>query len=138
MSNAFGYGYPAGAEHDPDAPYNQVEVPDHDFDVTVAQTLVKSTIVTTNKYIPEFDEETGHVDCDTYDTDWAEEYSNDDHYTPLELINEFKKYLEEEWDVLKNAAEANDVETKMKKRKIAHLIEECEDWAEEDFEITED
>lgn len=147
--NTFGWGYPAGAENDPDAPYNEVEVPEKEFDVLVSQTLSKSTSVFTNNYIPgasgveyEHDEEGGHAvgwqdPDDTSDTDWEKEYHENDHYTPLELINKFKKYLEREWDVLKNAAEANDAETRWKKNNIKHLIEECEGWTDDETEIIE-
>lgn len=149
MNNAFGWGYPAGAEHDKNAPYNQEEVPEKEFEVLVSQTLSKSTSVITDNYIPggswveyEHDEEGGHaIGChdpdDTSDTDWVKEYSENDHYTPLELINKFKEYLEKEWNVLKDAAEANDAETKWKKNNIKHLIEECEGWIEDETEIVE-
>lgn len=150
MNYLFGCGYPAGAEHDENAPYNQVEVPDREFDVLISQTLSKSTTVITNNYIPgasgvdyDSDDEGGCVAVsyqepdDTSDTNWGKEYSENDHYTPLELINKFKEYLEKEWNVLKDAAEANDAETKWKKNNIKHLIEECEGWTEDETEIVE-
>lgn len=151
MNYLFGYGYPAGAEHDPNAPYNEVEVPEKEFEVLVSQTLSKSASIFTDNYIPgasgvdyDSDDEGGCVAIgyqepdDTSDTDWKKEYHENDHYTPLELINKFKEYLEKEWDVLKDAAEANDAETRWKKNNIKHLIEECEGWAEDETEIVED
>ena len=58
--NAADY-YPAGAYYDSNAPYNQAEVPERDFDVFISQTLSRETTVSTNKYTPEYDEENGWV-----------------------------------------------------------------------------
>lgn len=44
--------YPPGAEFDPNAPYNQIEVPQKDFEVTCSQSLSRTAIVTTNNYTP--------------------------------------------------------------------------------------
>ena len=142
MSNAFGWGYPAGAEHDPDAPYNQEEVPEKEFDVLASQTLSKSNKVITDNYIPgasgvdyEPDDEGGyyasgwHDPDDTSDTNWADEYHNNDYHTPLQLIELFKKHLENE---LNRMGEVKN------EKWIKHLIEECSDWQEDDTEIMED
>lgn len=142
--------YPPGAEFDSSAPYNQTDVSEKDFEVTCSQSLSKTVTITTNNYIPgasgvdyEPDGEGGycasswHDDPDTSDTDWAKEYKND-HYTPLELINKFKEYLVEQWDILKDAEEANDAGTKQKKREIKHLIEECDCWNEDETEYSVD
>ena len=45
------YHYPLGADT-PDAPWNQEEVPDEDFEITCSQSLSKTVTVTTNNYIP--------------------------------------------------------------------------------------
>jgi hypothetical protein len=140
------YNYPCGADT-PDAPWNEVEVPEKDFDIICSQSLSKTVVVTTNNYIPgasgvdyEPDDEGGycasswHDDPDTSDTNWADEYHDNDHYTPLELINKFKEHLMKQWDTLKYAEEANDTKTKYKKREIQHLIEECEGWIEDETE----
>ena len=120
--------YPAGAYDDPNAPYNSIDVPEKDFEVTCSQTLSKSAIVTTDNYIPGgygVDEDGGYQDPDdTSDTCWADEYHDNDHYTPLQLIELFKAHLEEE---LKSDAVA-----KEKISKYKHLISECEDWSEDE------
>ena len=137
--NTFGWGYPAGAENDPDAPYNEVEVPEKEFDVLVSQTLSKSTSVITDNYIPgasgveyEHDEEGGHAvgwqdPDDTSDTDWKEEYSNE-HYTPLQIISkcgELCKYLLD-----RNM-------TSYGINSLKRLLEECSDWTEDETEYIE-
>ena len=150
MNHLFGWYYPAGAENDSHAPYNEVEVPEKEFDILVSQTLSKSTSVFTNNYIPgasgvdyDSDDEGGCVAIgyqepdDTSDTDWKKEYRENSHYTPLELIAKFKDYLEKELDVLKDAEETNDAEVRRKKRDIKHLIEECEGWTDDETEIIE-
>lgn len=126
--------YPPGAEFDPDAPWNQNDPEEKEFEVTVSQTLSKSTTVTTSDYIPggyfpetEWDIEGYHtITCheldDTSDTDWKKAYNNE-HYTPLGLIQEFKEMLEKNTPI---------PETRRK-----HLIDECMNWIEDDLEVCE-
>lgn len=126
--------YPPGAEFDPDAPWNQNDPEEKEFKVTVSQTLSKSTTVTTSDYIPggyfpetEWDIDGYHtVTChepdDTSDTDWKKAYNNE-HYTPLGLIQEFKEMLEKNTPI---------PETRRK-----HLINECMNWIEDDLEVCE-
>lgn len=143
------YNYPCGADT-PDAPWNQEEVPDKEFEIQVSQTLVKTCDVVTDKYIPgpsgvdyDSDDEGGCVAIsyqepdDTSDVDWGKEFSENWHYTPLELINKFKEYLEKEWDALKDVEDAKDAETRRKKRKIKHLIDECDGWENDYTEFEE-
>lgn len=118
--------YPPGQEHNPKAPYNQVDKPDKEFDVTVSQTLSKNTSVTTQDYIEE--------DClygpefDTSNVDWHEEYSNQ-HYTPLDLINELKMIFE----TYKNGGTLEPT-----KQKINCILKECANWVQDDLEIIRD
>ena len=58
--------YPAGAEFDPRAPWNEVELPPKDVEVTVSVTLSKTVKITVNDYT--IDEE-GYCDfseCDLH------------------------------------------------------------------------
>jgi hypothetical protein len=139
------YDYPMGADT-PDAPWNEPIVPEKEFDVTCSQSLSKTVIVTTNNYIPgaegvdyEPDDEGGycavgwHDPDDTSDTDWEEEYSNE-HYTPLQLINLFKRHLSDELNVILNSPE----EKSNKEKFLRHLIDECSDWTEDETEYVED
>ncbi len=63
--------YPPGAEFDPSAPYNQVDPPEIDIDVTVRETLVKDTSVVTNNawYVTDEEGYTSLEDSNFYPTD---------------------------------------------------------------------
>ena len=43
--------YPAGAEFDPKAPYNEEIIPDKEIEVTISVTLSKTVKITVNDYI---------------------------------------------------------------------------------------
>lgn len=131
--------YPMGAYRDPSAPYNQSDIPEEEFEVTCSQSLSRTATVWTNNYIPgasgvdyEPDDEGGycasswHDPNDTSDTNWAEEYHDNDHYTPIQLIELFRRHLENE---LNNS---NIPQNRVNKYK--HLIEECEGWTEDETE----
>ena len=126
------YNYPPGADT-PDAPWNQVEVPERELDVTISMSLSRTVQCYTNKYIPEIDEEDGHLYVDTSDTPWSEVYG-DNHKTIPELLEELKKYIQKDLDNLA------DDETKMDKafhrRRLEFLLTECDEWTvdEEDYE----
>lgn len=47
--------YPPGAEHDPNAPYNQVDLPEREIEVLVSVTLSKTVKVQVNDYKVEVD-----------------------------------------------------------------------------------
>lgn len=127
--------YPPGAEFDPRAPWNEQEVPERQFDVCISQTLSKSTRVTTNDYVPEVDQdEDGYHDySDTSDTDWKEAYDKD-HYTPLQLINLFRRHLSDELNSIINKPNQD-----LKRKKyLEKLISECSDWTEDETEVMEE
>jgi hypothetical protein len=135
--------YPDGvSDNTPGAPWNEESIPEKEFDVTCSQSLSKTVTVTTNNYIPgaegvdyEPDDEGGycavgwHDPDDTSDTDWEEEYSNE-HYTPLQLIELFKRYLQHILD--------DKVQVLTLASYIKHLIEECDNWSEDETEYVED
>ena len=142
--------YPAGAEFDPLAPYNQEDVPEKDFDITCSQSLSRTATVTTNNYIPgasgvdyEPDDEGGYYASgwqdpdDTSDTNWGKEYKACGHYTPLQLIQLYKETLKEQlksWEGLEDSPIG-----KNEIRRIEHLIEECDCWSDDETEyIVED
>lgn len=136
------YHYPAGADNEM-APWNEESIPEKEFDVTCCQTLSKTVTVYTDNYTPgasgvdyEPDDEGGytavgwHDDDDTSDTNWADEYHDNDHYTPQQLIELFKRYLEHMLD--------DKVQVSTSPSQIKHLIQECEDWQEDETEYVED
>ena len=133
LNNNSNYPLMSQSEWD-NAPWNQNDPEEKEFEVTVSQTLSKSTTVTTSDYIPggyfpetEWDIDGYHtITClepdDTSDTDWKKAYNNE-HYTPLGLIQEFKEMLEKNTPI---------PETRRK-----HLIDECMNWIEDDLEVCE-
>ena len=144
--------YPPGAEFDPSAPFNEVEVPEKDFEVTCSQSLSRTAIVTTNNYIPgasgvdyESDDEGGctavswHDPDDTSDTCWKDEYESNGYTTPLELIGILKTYLGKELTELENSMEPNDRSYKATQaRRLRFLIGECESWTEDEIDFEKD
>lgn len=117
--------YPPGAEFDPHAPYNEVEIPEREFDATISSSLSKSTTIESKDYLIDEDPDGSYID--TSDIAWTKEYQ-EQHYTPLGLINEFKTFLEEQ----------KEKETdKSKIHKIEWLIKECSDWNEDELEVVE-
>lgn len=111
------------------APWNEVSLPEKDFEVTVSQTLSKSTSVTIDNYALYKDEEDGHCYYETDDVNWKEEYHENDHYTPLQLIELFKTHLENELQLADNQKEKN---------YCKYLIKECSDWIEDEMEVIKD
>ena len=123
------------------APWMQEDPPEKSFEVTCSQSLSKTVTVTTNNYIPgasgvdyERDDEGGtyaspwHDDPDTSDTNWAEEYHNNDYHTPLQLINLLAKVLEKDMQngiVFKSPKFTQDI------------IDECKNWSEDETEFIE-
>ena len=133
LNNNSNYPLMSQSEWD-NAPWNQSDPEEQEIEVTVSQTLSKSTTVTTSDYIPggyfpetEWDIDgyhtiTCHEPDDTSDTDWKKAYNNE-HYTPLGLIQEVKEMLEKNTPI---------PETRRK-----HLIDECMNWIEDDLEVCE-
>lgn len=114
--------YPAGAYRDTMAPYNEVTPPDIKVDVCTSQSLSKTVSVTTNNYTMDGCEDE-HPDYDFSDTNWTEEYHDNDHYTPQQLMELFKQCLitmHEHGYVFKSPGQD------------AHLIKECEGWTVDD------
>lgn len=112
--------YPPGAAHDPNAPYNEPIIPERDFDVEVTITMSKVVTITTDNYVPEYDDEDGHTYANTENTEWDKEFENSGHFTIADLIEELKDYVVED---MKTCAPNTG--------KCAHLqrlLLACEDW----------
>lgn len=128
---------PPGAANDPNAPYNEIVVPDMEFDVTISMSLSKTVTCMTNKYNPVvIDEPQNRIHeeyPDTSDTPWSEVYS-DNHKTIIELLEELKKYVQKDLDNLDN--DDTKMDKAFHKRRLEWLLEECDDWVvnEEDYE----
>lgn len=130
--------YPAGAEFDPRAPWNQSEPDPVSRDIDYSCTLHRTATVETTNYVPgtwEKDEDGfGYREGDDFsDTDWLEEYK-ESHYTPAELIAMLK-------DVAAQLARGEMPACKKALRNPAKywqdIADECEGWTVEE-EYTEE
>ncbi len=81
--------FPAGAKHDPNAPWNQEDIEERECDVNYSCMLHRTAAVSTTDYIPgfvEYDEDGAYSTGDDFSrTDWIKEFSGQ-HYTPADLI----------------------------------------------------
>lgn len=128
--------YPAGAEHDPRAPYNQSEPEEEVRDVEFSCILRKTAEVGTTNYIgggtyPEWDGDryvAATENPDFSNTDWVEEWKNCES-TPLFLIEKLK-------EISLALAEGKMPERPKNSRKSywKELAKSCEGWEEEDAE----
>lgn len=126
--------YPAGAEHDPNAPYNQVELPEKEFKVTVTISVDKEVTVHTSDYCIDEDYDDGIGKCifiDTSDTNWIEAYQ-EEHETIEGLLEEFKSLLEAKIEECENFPE-----DKHTLERYKYLKSECEGWITHDLEVVE-
>lgn len=116
-----------GIEHDSfKAPWRQKDQEPREFGCLCSQTLSKVVPVFSNGYtlIPE----DGIVDVETSTIDWKEEYHENDHYTPIQLLELFQKLLRNQ------LGEDN---FNKSRAYLQHLIEECELWCEDETEFME-
>ena len=132
--------YPPGAEFDPNAPWNQSDPEPIEVDVTISQSLSRSTTITVTDYIAEewedceHDEESGFyrtsgVDYDFSDSDLKGAYEEQE-YTIPELLDYLKAYL------ITDIAECD--KESGKKKKLQHILKCCEDWEVDETEVVED
>ena len=121
--------YPPGAANDPHAPYN--ERPLEEIDVTVKTSLIKETVIETSE---------GHMVCETeiepdgskstvsfYETDedLKETFLNANR-SAIQIIRDCEKICQE---LVKNGMRF------YAGIYLPTLIDDCEDWEEEDFEV---
>ena len=55
--------YPAGAEHDPNAPWNQEDIPEREVEVTVSITLSKTLKIKVSDYTVDSEGNVDYSDC---------------------------------------------------------------------------
>ncbi len=103
--------YPPGAEHDPRAPYNEVETPEKEIEVCVSITLSKTVKVRVSDYIIESG------------TDEEGEHFEDIDYSGCDL----KKAVEEQITLPQNVYKHMLPQTK--------LYEDLKGWNVDDFEV---
>ena len=110
------------------APWNEPVIPERDFDVEVTITMSKVVTITTDNYVPEYDDEDGHTYANTENTEWDKEFENSGHFTIADLIEELKGYVVED---MKTCAPNTG-----KGAHLQRLLLACEDWEtiEESYE----
>lgn len=131
--------YPPGAEHDPNAPYNQVDPPEREFKVTATFCLNKEVTVNTSDYITEEDwgDDMGKYESiDTSNTNWIAAYQGQ-HETVEDLLCAFKELLEERIKSMVDDMQCYIEIDKAKLKRFQYLKSECEGWVTHDFEVVE-
>lgn len=121
--------YPAGAEHDPNAPWNQSDPEPVSQYIEYSCTMRRTATVETTNYVPgtlEKDEDSfGYRDGDDFsDTDLLSDFK-DTYRTPKELI-----------DLLKETAKelADGKMPNMPKSFWRDVMADCENWSIDDEE----
>ncbi len=119
--------YPAGADYDPRAPWNQSDPDEAVRDICYSCNMTRTTAVSATDYVPgqvEKDEEgyTFRGDDDFSDTDWLSDFT-DQNRTPAQLIA-----------ILKEIATEFAAGRTVKKRPVTwqHIAEDCEGWEIDD------
>lgn len=123
--------YPPGAEHDPRAPYNEIEVPEKEFNVYVEFAVKKVVPVTTNDYLVEqdFDEDGYYCGYDFSETDWRKAYK-DGNFSICDMLEELRLFIEKELPTLP--------ERSGRYQYLKRMHAECQGWEEEIVDICKD
>ena len=123
--------YPPGAANDPRAPYN--EKPTEEVEVTVKTSLIKETVIETSEGHMvceseiEPDGTRSHVSFYETDEDLKETFLNA-HRPAIQIIRDCQKICQELVRVGNRFFASIYIPT---------LIDDCEDWEEEAFDISE-
>lgn len=119
--------YPAGAEHDPNAPYNLEEYPEREFSVTISVTLTKTDKLNTDNYEVDDDPVEKYVSLNCTEDDWETRYKEQRNTLPM-LLDELKRYAEAE---LKNTTDSS------RRAELKDIIADCEGWEVEEVMVEE-
>ena len=131
--------YPQGTEYNPNAPWNQTNPEPVKVEVTISQSLSRSTTITVTDYTAtkyddiEYDED-GYInriegiDYDFSDSDLKGAYEEQE-YTIPELLNYLKAYLIV--DINECSKEGS------KRKKLQHILKCCEGWEVDETEVVE-
>ena len=111
--------YPPGAEHDPNAPWNQVDNPEREIEVTVSVTLSKTVKIKVSDY---------QITDSGKDEDG--EYFEDIDYSDCDLKGAVEEQIvlpQEAWDYIAP-----------KSKKETQAIFDLKGWNVDDFEVVND
>lgn len=117
--------YPAGAYHDPNAPFNQCEIPEIEVKCDVMVSVVREGVpVMTDNYTRDED------GIEVFEEHLPDDYENGHHDIP-ELLGELAKYI--------NGELAGGV-TGDRRRQLLGILADCQGWrtevtSVEDFSI---
>lgn len=119
--------YPPGAEHDPNAPYNQRDPEPIEYDACVSVCLSKSTKLSTQYYETDEDEEC----CYISHTPLAPK----DDYKELcySLPSMFKEFI----DLMNEKLQDPNLD-RIKRWKYQSMIEDISGWVVDDLEVIEE
>lgn len=111
--------YPSGAEHDPNAPWNQADNPEREIEVTVSVTLSKTVKIKVSDY---------EITDSGKDEDG--EYFEDINYSNCDLKGAVEEQIvlpQDAWKNLKCTLEHRD-----------RVFNDLRDWNVDDFEVIEE
>lgn len=126
--------YPMGAYSDPNAPFNEVEVPVKEWNCEVQVTIGNTLSIGTQNYTCEDDE--GGIYYETDNVNWNDEYRNS-HYSIMEMLDELKKYILGEMEGLRKFVKTGTANASEWDRwyHLVNLLEDCQGWQEVDLNV---
>lgn len=119
-------GYPPGAQYNPNAPYNQVDLPEREIEVTISVTLSKTVKVMVDDYVVE-------EDADEDGRYLSYDYSNCDLQRAVEEQVVLPQNLAEYTENMFN----HDLNLKAvgMPRYLKDAIADCKDWCVDEMEV---
>lgn len=117
--------YAPGSYNDPNAPWNEVEYPEEDFDMEVSVTLTRSATITTTQYDMYVDSEDGHTEYETDNIDWVDEYESQ-YWSVPELLDKMRGLLDK-WKPEKME--------RADKHLYERIMGESKGWEQEEMEV---
>lgn len=118
--------YPPGAEFNPNAPWNQVDIPDKEIEVTVSVTLSKTVKVNVNDYKIDggLDEDGPYYEYDYSECDLHK--AVEDQVTLPQNLAEFTEKMFDHDLNLKAVGMP---------KYLKSALEDCKGWTVDDFEV---
>jgi hypothetical protein len=118
--------YPAGAYNDPSAPYNEISIPEKEFELDITVTLTKKETVWSDDYALVYDDGTGITDVDSDNTDFTQIYA-DNCISIQQLLADLERRIEKDL--------ADDSLTPMRKSQLRRWLAATKGWQVEETEI---
>jgi len=124
--------YPPGAANDPNAPYNQEEIPE--IGVTVKQVLVKETCIQSYG---------GHYEVDSEYDPTEGRYVHSQYWEPGNVEEDFREQCRTASDCLADCCKVLAALKQAGIRSVAKvnietLLDDCEGWEHEELEVKEE